>query len=102
MIEFFVNIFKESVVDDWQWAIVALFANFLYGMRFFVQWLCSERKGTSYIPLSFWVLSLLGSFVLLAYAAHIRNFMIIFSVGLTVPIYVRNIQLRIRKWTEPI
>ena len=102
MIEFFMNIFRESVVDDWQWALVALFANFIFGMRFFVQWLCSERKGKSYIPLSFWLLSLLGSVILIAYAIHIRNFMVLLSVSLAVPIYIRNIQLRRRKCIEKI
>ena len=35
-----------------------------------VQWIASERAGESYIPMSFWYLSVVGSLVMLVYAIH--------------------------------
>lgn len=61
--------------------------------RFVIQWIASEKKKESIIPLSFWYLSLAGSFILLAYSIH-RNDPI-FTVGfmLNIVIYIRNLIL---------
>lgn len=93
MIDFLIDIFKDSVVDDWRWALVALTGNVFFFLRFFVQWLYSERKGKSCVPGAFWILSLIGSSFIIAYAIHIRNFMILFAILLAVPIYARNLFL---------
>ena len=43
------------------WISLGLFAQFLFFMRFFVQWIASEKKGESTIPISFWYFSIAGS-----------------------------------------
>ncbi len=62
-------------------------------MRFFWQWIVSEREKKSVIPLSFWYFSLLGSFFLLTYAILRRD--IVFIVGQSTGsiIYIRNLYL---------
>ncbi|MBW2040244.1 MAG: lipid-A-disaccharide synthase N-terminal domain-containing protein, partial [Deltaproteobacteria bacterium] len=42
-------------------------------MRFLIQWVVSEKKGKSVIPIYFWYLSLLGGLTLLTYAIHIKD-----------------------------
>ena len=100
MIDFFVDIFRESVQETFvghlRWVMVALAAEVMFGLRFLVQWITSERKGKSCLPLSFWFLSILGSILAFIYAVHIRNFMVMLAVGLPLLIYVRNIQLQRR------
>jgi lipid-A-disaccharide synthase-like uncharacterized protein len=61
--------------------------------RFVVQWLSSERNKKVTIPISFWILSIAGSLLLLSYAVYRRDivFMIGQSTGLF--IYVRNLQM---------
>ncbi len=40
---------------------LGLFSSLFFGLRFIVQWIESEQKGFSYVPRSFWILSLFGN-----------------------------------------
>jgi lipid-A-disaccharide synthase-like uncharacterized protein len=42
----------------------------MFTMRFIVQWIASEKKKESVIPVSFWYLSLAGGVIVLFYAIH--------------------------------
>ena len=50
------------------WAVIGFAGQGLFTARFLVQWLASEKKGESVVPVSFWWLSLVGSVVLAGYA----------------------------------
>lgn len=69
----------------------------LFFMRFFVQWLHSEKHRRSLIPTSFWYFSIGGSFLLLIYAILRKD--IVFTVGQTTGflIYFRNLRLIARE-----
>ena len=49
----------------------------LFASRFIVQWIYSERKGYSHIPIIFWYLSIFGGLGLLAYAIFRKDPVII-------------------------
>lgn len=76
------------------WFFIGLLGQLFFGGRFIVQWIYSEYKKESVIPVSFWYLSLVGSFLLLAYSIHLND--IIFTAGfsLNILIYIRNLVLR--------
>jgi lipid-A-disaccharide synthase-like uncharacterized protein len=73
------------------WIIIGFFGQFLFFMRFIIQWLASEKKGAVVIPKMFWYLSIAGTLVILAYAIHIKD--VVFSVAqvLSLFIYGRNL-----------
>ncbi len=75
------------------WIGVGLFGNVLFFMRFFVQWLESERQRKSVIPITFWYFSIGGAAILLAYAIYRLD--PVFIIGQTGGffIYVRNLYL---------
>jgi lipid-A-disaccharide synthase-like uncharacterized protein len=75
------------------WLGIGLVGQALFFMRFFVQWIASERRGQSVIPRAFWYFSIFGGLTLLAYALHQRD--IVFTIGQAtgVFIYGRNIVL---------
>jgi lipid-A-disaccharide synthase-like uncharacterized protein len=50
------------------WAAIGLVGSVMWSLRHIFQWWVSERRGTPTLPLSFWLLSLLGGLLLLAYA----------------------------------
>ncbi len=79
------------------WTVLGFFGQGLFFGRFFVQWIVSERRGASVIPLAFWFFSLGGGSLLLVYAIHLRD--PVFIVGQTggLLIYVRNLMLIFRK-----
>jgi lipid-A-disaccharide synthase-like uncharacterized protein len=66
------------------WLLIGLIGQGLFFMRFIVQWIVSERRKASVIPVQFWYWSIGGSLVLLFYAVHQRD---------PVFIYVRNLML---------
>ncbi|MGR3317419.1 MAG: lipid-A-disaccharide synthase N-terminal domain-containing protein, partial [Candidatus Anammoxibacter sp.] len=46
------------------WVTIGFIGQFIFGSRFVVQWIASERKKESFIPMTFWYLSILGSIIL--------------------------------------
>lgn len=75
------------------WLIVGFGGQLCFSMRFLVQWLVSEKRGKSVIPIYFWYLSLLGGLTLLTYAIHIRDPVFIVGQSMGSFIYVRNLML---------
>jgi lipid-A-disaccharide synthase-like uncharacterized protein len=75
------------------WLAIGFLGQGLFFMRFFVQWLASERKGKSHIPISFWYFSLGGSMILLTYAIYRLDPVFICGQLFGVLVYVRNLQL---------
>lgn len=76
------------------WTLFGFSAQFIFLMRFAVQWFHSEKQKKSVIPMSFWYLSIVGAIMILIYA--IRRGDPVFIVGqfFALIIYVRNIMLR--------
>jgi lipid-A-disaccharide synthase-like uncharacterized protein len=80
------------------WLYLLGFAGqFLFALRFLVQWVASERKGESIIPIYFWYLSLVGSMILLAYAIVRRDPVFILGQSTGFIVYMRNLMLIYRK-----
>ena len=75
------------------WSAVGFFGQFLFGMRFIVQWLFSERAKRVVVPKVFWYLSICGSLVTLVYAIEQRDPVFTVSMCLNNLIYVRNLML---------
>jgi len=48
--------------------IIGFLGQGIFASRFIVQWIYSEKKGESLIPVIFWYLSIFGGISLLAYA----------------------------------
>jgi lipid-A-disaccharide synthase-like uncharacterized protein len=75
------------------WVVFGLAGQMLFGSRFIVQWILSERKKTSYIPVGFWYLSLCGGVVTAIYAIHRRDPVFIIGQSAGLIVYVRNLML---------
>ena len=75
------------------WIILGLIAQFFFFMRFFVQWIASEKEGKSVIPIGFWYLSLIGGALLLIYAIHTSDPIFILGQSCGFLIYTRNLYL---------
>ncbi len=68
-----------------------------YALRFLVQWIASEKKGESTIPVVFWYLSLVAAALLFTYA-FVRKDPVIMAGQLTgALVYLRNLALIRRK-----
>lgn len=80
-----------------QWLIIGFVGQALFGARFIIQWVVSEKKGESTIPLAFWYCSIGGAMVLLSYAIYKQDPVFIVGQSLGSIVYVRNLILIDRK-----
>ena len=55
------------------WKFVGLAGSLIFGLRFVIQWIASERAKKSVIPIGFWECSALGSILTLSYFAIYRH-----------------------------
>ena len=76
-----------------QWVIIGFIGQALFGARFIIQWIVSEKRGESTIPLAFWYCSIGGSIVLLTYSIHREDPVFIVGQSLGSIIYIRNLIL---------
>lgn len=75
------------------WLIIGFAGQACFFMRFFVQWVYSERQQRSVIPLAFWYFSLGGAAILLTYAIHRQDPVFIVGQSTGFLIYTRNLML---------
>ena len=75
------------------WIGIGFLGQFLFSMRFLIQWVQSERKKKSIIPIAFWYFSICGGVVLLAYAIHRKDPVFIVGQAAGIFIYSRNLFL---------
>jgi lipid-A-disaccharide synthase-like uncharacterized protein len=80
---------------DWV-VLVGYIAQFLFAMRFVVQWIASERAGRSVVPTTFWVFSIGGGVMLLGYAIYRKDPVFIMGQAFGVFVYLRNLQFVLR------
>jgi lipid-A-disaccharide synthase-like uncharacterized protein len=75
------------------WLIVGFIGQLLFGLRFLIQWICSEIKQESHFPIIFWYFSISGGAVLLTYAIYRQDPVFIVGQGLGLIVYLRNLML---------
>jgi lipid-A-disaccharide synthase-like uncharacterized protein len=76
--------------------VLGAFGQALFASRFIVQWIASEMKGKSVIPLAFWYFSLGGGILLLAYAIYREEPVFIAGQLPGIVVYSRNLYFILR------
>lgn len=93
----FLTTLQLAAVEVNAWKIIGWSGNLIFGLRFVLQWLASERAKKSIIPIGFWEISLLGSLILTSYFIFYRHDSVgIISNLLPLPLYARNVYFRWR------
>ena len=82
---------------DQLWLGIGLLGQAMFSARFLVQWIASERKKESVIPVSFWFFSIGGGLTLLIYAVYRLDPVFILGQGAGLFVYGRNLYLIRRK-----
>jgi lipid-A-disaccharide synthase-like uncharacterized protein len=93
MQEFFNNLTNQELF----FLIIGFLGQFFFASRFIYQWLYSEKKGKSLIPVGFWYLSIIGGIGLLIYAISRKDPVIILGQSFGIFIYLRNLILIYKK-----
>jgi lipid-A-disaccharide synthase-like uncharacterized protein len=79
------------------WLTVGFLGQAFFSMRFMVQWIASERRKESVIPISFWFFSIGGGLTLLTYAIYRLDPVFILGQAAGLFVYLRNLYLIRRK-----
>ena len=93
MINYFTNLTNLEIF----FLIIGFTGQGLFASRFVFQWIYSEKKGESYIPVIFWYLSIFGGIGLLIYAIFRKDPVIILGQTFGIFVYIRNLVLIYRK-----
>ncbi|MGM5470767.1 lipid-A-disaccharide synthase N-terminal domain-containing protein [Flavobacteriaceae bacterium LMO-SS05] len=88
-------LFKNEAIPLWL-LVLGIISQVVFTFRFVYQWIYSEYKKESILPLGFWLLSLSGSLLILIYAIFRQDPVLFLGHGLGLIIYTRNLFL-IRK-----
>ena len=88
--------------SQWWLLSIGFIGQSFFFMRFFWQWIASEKAQKSIIPVNFWYFSLFGSCFLLAYAILRRDIVFIIGQSTGLIIYIRNIFLIQREKNKSI
>ena len=93
MLNYFSNLNTFEII----FLIIGFCGQGLFASRFIIQWIYSEKKGESHIPIIFWYLSIIGGIGLLTYAIFRKDPVIISGQSVGIFIYLRNLILIYRK-----
>ena len=75
------------------WIAIGFLGQALFTSRFLVQWIASERRRESVIPVAFWWLSVVGGLTLLSYAVWRQDPVFIIGQASGLVVYARNLAL---------
>ncbi len=84
------DLFKNEAIPLWL-LLLGSIAQVIFTFRFIYQWLYSEKKKESRLPFGFWLLSLIGSLLILTYAILREDPVLFVGHALGSFIYIRNI-----------
>lgn len=86
------RLFSRDEIALWL-LILGMLSQLLFNFRFIYQWIYSERKHESSLPLGFWTLSLAGSLLILIYAIFRKDPVLFIGQFAGSIIYSRSILL---------
>ena len=92
------KLFRNDAIPLWL-LILGSIAQVIFTLRFVYQWLYSEKNKVSSLPFGFWLLSLIGSILILIYAILRKDPVLLIGHLMGSVIYFRNI-LILRKQIE--
>ena len=86
------HLFQQENIPGWL-IVFGTVGQFTFTLRFIYQWRNSARAGESLLPTTFWLISLLGSGMIIAYAIIRRDPVLILGQSTGFVVYLRNIMI---------
>lgn len=86
------NLFRNEDIPLWL-LILGIVSQVVFTLRFVYQWMYSEKRKESTLPFGFWLLSLIGSLLILSYAIIRKDPVLFVGHILGATIYTRNLML---------
>lgn len=90
------NLFKNEDIPIWLLTL-GIVSQVVFTLRFIYQWLYSEKHKKSTLPMGFWILSNIGSLLILTYAIFRKDPVLFVGHIMGISIYTRNIILLVKQ-----
>jgi len=84
------HLFKNENIPQWL-LFLGIFAQILFTFRFIYQWIYSEKRKSSILPMGFWIISLVGSALIFIYAIIRKDPVLLAGNAMGLVVYSRNI-----------
>ena len=92
---FFKNMFQNANIPLWL-VIFGSAGQILFTLRFIYQWAYSKKRHESMLPAGFWIISLAGSGVIIAYGIFRKDPVLILGQSFGFIAYVRNLVIGLK------
>lgn len=79
------------------WVLLGTLGLFMLNLRYLYQWYHSEKEKESVLPFGFWMISAVASILVVAYALHRFDPVLLISQGMGLLVYLRNIFFSLKK-----
>ena len=86
------RVFRNEDIPGWL-IVLGSVAQVVFTLRFVYQWIYSEKKKESILPLGFWILSATGSLLIISYAILREDPVLFVGHIFGIIVYIRNILL---------
>jgi lipid-A-disaccharide synthase-like uncharacterized protein len=83
------KLLKNEAIPNWL-LILGIIGQVIFTLRFIYQWIYSEKSKQSVLPIGFWILSLIGSILILIYAILRKDPVLFVGHLMGTIIYFRN------------
>lgn len=88
--EFVLHFFKNEEIP-FSLLLFGAAGQIIFTLRFVYQWIYSYRRNVSVLPVGFWIISLVGSFVIISYGIFRHDPVLILGQSMGFVAYFRNI-----------
>ena len=90
------NMFRNESIPLWL-VIFGSAGQVIFTLRFVYQWFYSHKRHESLLPAGFWIISLIGSGVIVAYGMFRKDPVLILGQSFGFVAYVRNLMIGLKK-----
>ena len=86
----FSQLFNRNFIPFWLLAL-GIISQLIFTLRFIIQWIISEKNKFSQLPNTFWILSIVGSVLILIYSIFRKDPILFIGHAFGIIIYCRNL-----------
>jgi len=86
------NLFRNDLIPMWM-IVMGTTGQLVFTLRFIYQFIYSYRRNESLLPVGFWIISLVGSVILVTYGAIRHDWVLLVGQAFGLVTYVRNLMI---------
>ena len=86
------NLFHNDLIPGWM-IVMGTVGQLVFTVRFIYQFLYSRRRNESLLPVSFWIIGIIGGTILVTYGALRHDWVLLIGQAFGLVTYIRNLMI---------